>query len=81
MYMEIKRRMPIGVELVKRGIVTENDIEKALEYQREHPNVKLGDILHILNVCDDEILIRNVIKEYLVLENYVVLEALFVPLI
>lgn len=25
--------------------------------------------------CDDEILIRNVIKEYLVLENYVVLEA------
>ena len=53
MYMEIKRRMPIGVELVKRGIVTENDIEKALEYQREHPNVKLGDILHILNVCDD----------------------------
>ena len=47
MYMEIKRRMPIGVELVKRGIVTENDIEKALEYQREHPNVKLGDILHI----------------------------------
>ena len=60
MYMEIKRRMPIGVELVKRGIVTENDIEKALEYQREHPNVKLGDILHILNVCDDEILIKNI---------------------
>lgn len=26
-------------------------------------------------ICDDEILIRNVIKEYLVLENYVVLEA------
>lgn len=60
MYMEIKRRMPIGVELVKRGIVTENDIEKALEYQREHPNVKLGDILHILNVCDGEILIKNI---------------------
>ena len=60
MYMEIKRRMPIGVELVKRGIVTENDIEKALEYQREHPNVKLGDILHILNVCDAEILIKNI---------------------
>ena len=26
-------------------------------------------------ICDDEILIRNVIKEYLLLENYVVLEA------
>ena len=29
--MELKRKQPIGVELVKRGIVTENDIEKALE--------------------------------------------------
>lgn len=58
--MELKRRMPIGVELVKRGIVTENDIEKALEYQRSHPNIKLGDILHILNVCDSEILIQNI---------------------
>ncbi len=33
--MDLKRRQPIGVELVKRGIVTENDIEKALEYQRD----------------------------------------------
>lgn len=58
--MEIKRRMPIGVELVKRGIVTENDIEKALDYQRNKPNIKLGDILHILNVCDAEVLIQNI---------------------
>ena len=58
--MEMKRRLPIGVELVKRGIVTEQDIEKALEYQRAHPNMKLGDILHILHVCDDESLIQNI---------------------
>ena len=32
--MDMRRRQPIGVELVKRGIVTENDIQKALEYQR-----------------------------------------------
>ena len=44
--MEIRRRQPIGVELVKNGIVTETDIQKALDYQREHPNMKLGDILH-----------------------------------
>ena len=50
--MDLKRRQPIGVELVKRGIVTENDIEKALEYQREHPKKKLGDILYILEVGD-----------------------------
>ena len=58
--MEMRRRLPIGVELVKRGVVTENDIERALEYQREHPSIKLGDILHILNVCDGEKLIQNI---------------------
>ena len=58
--MEMRRRLPIGVELVKRGVVTETDIEKALEYQRNHPNTKLGDILHILNVCEADILIQNI---------------------
>lgn len=58
--MEMKRRLPIGVELVKRGVVTETDIEKALEYQREHLDIKLGDILHILNACDGEKLIQNI---------------------
>ena len=48
--MELKRRQPIGVELVKRGVVTEIDIQKALDYQREHPEMKLGDILHLLQL-------------------------------
>ena len=55
--MEVRRRQPLGVELVKRGIVTENDIEKALEYQRQHSNRKLGDILYILDLCNPEMLI------------------------
>ncbi|MCI8617877.1 MAG: type II/IV secretion system protein [Clostridia bacterium] len=58
--MEMRRRLPMGVELVRRGVVTESDIEKALQYQREHPSIKLGDILHILNVCDGEKLIQNI---------------------
>ena len=58
--MDMRRRQPIGVELVKRGIVTEKDIEKALEYQREHPNRKLGDILYILDVCDPNKLIETI---------------------
>lgn len=58
--MEMRRRMPIGVELVKRGIISENDITRALEYQRDHSNIKLGDILHILNVCDSEKLIQAI---------------------
>ena len=58
--MDMRKRQPIGVELVKRGIVTEKDIEKALEYQREHPNRKLGDILYILDVCDSNKLIETI---------------------
>ena len=58
--MEIRKKQPIGVELVKRGIVTENDIEKALEYQRQKPNMKLGDILFELDVCDSRKLIEAV---------------------
>ena len=58
--MDMRKRQPIGVELVKRGIVTEKDIEKALEYQREHPNRKLGDILYILDVCDPNKLIETI---------------------
>lgn len=50
--MEMKRRQPIGVELVKRNIVTERDIENALEYQKEHPDKKIGDILYTLDVCE-----------------------------
>lgn len=58
--MEMRRRQPIGVELVKRGVVKEQDIEEALKYQREHPNDKLGTILYILNVCDSKQLIENI---------------------
>ena len=52
--MDMRRRQPIGVELVKRGIVTENDIQKALEYQREHSDTKLqkGDEIN-LNASDE----------------------------
>lgn len=58
------RRLPIGIELVKRGLVTENDIEIALNYQKAHPNKKLGDILNTLKLCDPNKLI-NAIGEIL----------------
>ena len=54
------RRQPIGVELVKRGVVTEQNIEEALQYQRKHPNMRLGDILYVLKACDEEVLIRAI---------------------
>ena len=58
--MEMRRRQPIGVELVKKGIVTEGDIERALDYQKQHPSKKMGDILYILDVCDPNKLIQAI---------------------
>ena len=40
-------RPPLGIELVRRGIVTQDDITKALDYQKENPSEKLGDILYL----------------------------------
>lgn len=58
--MDARKRQPIGVELVKRGIVKEKDIENALQYQREHPDKKMGDILYQLNVCEPNTLIEAI---------------------
>lgn len=53
-------KQPIGIELVRKGIITEGDIEKALEYQKTHPNKKIGDILNILQVADSYTLIKAI---------------------
>lgn len=55
--MDVRKRQPIGIELVKRGIVAEGDIDAALQEQRKNPNKKLGEILNELNVCDSQVLI------------------------
>lgn len=60
MAIEQKKKSPIGIELVKRGIVTQMDIERAMEYQRSNPTKKIGDILHILDVCDQNSLIEAI---------------------
>ena len=56
--MDSKKRQPLGIELVKRGIVSEEDIERALDYQKAEPKKKIGDILNILRLCDPYVLIN-----------------------
>ncbi len=56
--MDSKRRGPIGIELVKRGLVNEEDINRALEYQRENPNKKIIEIINTLSLCDEYSLIQ-----------------------
>ena len=58
--MDSKRKQPIGIELVKRGIVSEDDIERALNYQKAEPRKKIGDILNILRACDPYVLIEAI---------------------
>lgn len=58
--MAFGKRQPIGVELVKRGIVTENDIQTALIEQKKSPNKKIGEILKEMNVCDQRTLIQAI---------------------
>ena len=63
-------KQPIGIELVRRGVVTQDDIERAIEYQREHKNEKIGDILNELKVCDSNQLlsaIGNILDEKVIL--------------
>ena len=56
--MDNKRRGPIGIELVRRGLVDQEDINKALDYQRENPNKKIIEIINTLNLCDEYVLIE-----------------------
>lgn len=56
--MDNKRKGPIGIELVRRGLVSEDDINKALEYQKQNPNKKIIEIINILNLCDEYALIE-----------------------
>ena len=58
--MDVRKRQPIGIELVKRGIVTEDDINSALQEQRRNPDKKLGEILYDLQVCDAQELIEAI---------------------
>ena len=58
--MASKQKQPIGIELAKRNLITESDINRALEYQKSHPGKKLGDIINLLNLCDSEELIKAI---------------------
>ena len=53
-------RQPLGIELVRKGIVRQDDISRAIEYQKEYPKEKLGDILYKLKVADPNVLLKAI---------------------
>ena len=52
------KKVPIGIELVRRKVATEADIKEAIRYQKEHPNVKIGEALAELGRVDEKELIQ-----------------------
>lgn len=58
--MDSSRKMPIGVELVRKGIVTEQEVNEAVEYQKSHRGIKLGEALRNTSKCDDKKLIEGI---------------------
>ncbi len=53
-----QNRQALGIELVRRGIVTQEDISKAIEYQNNNPKDKIGDILYDLKLTDPRKLLQ-----------------------
>ena len=39
--------------MLDQGLITEEDVNKAIEYQKIHTGRRLGDIIKILNLCDE----------------------------
>ena len=69
-----RNKVPLGVFLIRKNLITERDIDTALAYQKEHPEKRIGEIFHILNLCSDEELLKALaerlgIKHYILPKN------------
>ena len=59
MFENIKnKKNPFGVDLINAGLITETQLTEALAYQKNHPNLKLGEIVDVLNMCSKTDLLR-----------------------
>ena len=78
--MDISRRLPIGIELVRKGVITEEQVNAAVEYQKSHRKMKLGEILREITECDEKVYksarnIKGVTPTYVdVLNTYEILK-------
>lgn len=58
MFENIKaKKSPIGIEFMKRGILTESQVDRVLEYQKDHKDLKFAEIVDILDMCDKSTLL------------------------
>ncbi len=53
MFESVKsKKNPIGIEFIKRGLLTESQVERVLQYQKDHKELKFGEIVDVLEMCD-----------------------------
>ena len=46
------KKSPIGVEFIKKGLLTDSQVDRVLEYQKQHKDLKFAEIVDILDMCD-----------------------------
>lgn len=64
MFENIKNKNnPLGVELVKSGLITETQLDDVLKFQKSHPEMKIGEIVDTQNLCDKNELLSVLSKK------------------
>lgn len=64
MFENIKNKNnPLGVELVKTGLITETQLDDVLKFQKSHPEMKIGEIVDTQNLCDKNELLSVLSKK------------------
>ena len=59
MFENIKnKKNPLGIDLINAGLITEEQLNEALAYQKNHPDLKIGEIVDVLNMCKKPELLR-----------------------
>lgn len=53
------KKNPIGVEFIKKGLLTDSQVDRVLEYQRDHKDLKFAEIVDILDMCDKSKLLET----------------------
>ena len=41
------KNSPIGVEFIKKGLLTESQVDRVLDYQKDHRELKFAEIVDI----------------------------------
>ena len=59
---QTKNKPPLGVTLIRKCNIKDSDINEAVNYQKAHPGVKLGEAFHMLKIVPDKELL-DVIAE------------------